>query len=262
MSFVIEHRARRSGKTHEIVDRSLALLLNGKRNNLFLYSYQIEPIKAILSVNNQIDYEEWTKTPSRGGERWNKGKKNIFLLRHYEAIEPIDIPRYNDLLLSFDEFPFESNLLEAGMVLKNLKKVGSDNVIILTTSHTSGFSKTIFDIFRKALKHRKDLDVALRDTLATLERHFSEEVIIDNCRRIMESCYAYTDFEVEQKVKNYLFDAARDITNKSELFRLDSYVKSSSRISRDFFGMFFEDKAMTKAGYRSYEEIMTVLKNK
>lgn len=264
MVFTIEHRARRSGKTHELIDRSLKLLLNGKRNNLILYTYSKDNLKAILSVNSQIDYDKWIKTSFKGVEHWVYGDKSIYIMLHDRAQTPISefIRKPSDLLLGYDEFPCETDVIKSSEVLRNLRSVGSDNVIILTTTFTNGFSKTIFDIFRNSLRYRKDLDLAMKDTHQTLYKHFKVDVIEEQCERIMKTCYAFIEFEVEQKVKNHLFERARNITNKNDIFSLDSCVKGSPNVSRDFFGMFFEDKAMAKAGYGSYEEIMKVLKSK
>lgn len=264
MKFVIEHRARRTGKTHELVDRSISLLLNGKRDNLILYTLSKDNLKAILSVNNRIDHKNLIKKPFKGGELWEYGNKNIYIITHFK--EQPQITEFekcpSNFLLGYDEFPCEIDLKESAKILGNLRKVGSDNVIILTTSFTSGFSKTIFDVFRQALEYRKDLDLAMKDAHKTLYKHFKKEKIEDDCKRIMKTCYAFTEFIVDQKVENTLFEYARNITDKTGVFSLDSCVKSSHNISRDFFGMFFENKAMAKAGYRSYEEVMKVLKEK
>lgn len=262
------HEARRSGKSHRIVEDLINYLIYSNKDHIGLITVDVENILGIITCNLNINTETVKITKSKkatvvefdiGFQEEEKNLKKITLYTYLNFINEKSIfclfPKKTQVML--DEFPFEMDKENSNILFEKLKKIEVEHIYCRYTSELFLLNETLFNLYN-------DTDDSYIDDLDIMLKHkFTEEEFIKHKNIRIKSCYKnpFYDIKIHERISNNFFKlTAGDV---SELFKYDFLLTAglANQRARDFYGFLFKRNSIKILDNYNYDKIKKLKDN-
>lgn len=245
LKLTMTHSARRSGKTHILVDNAINYLIKNKKRRVTIVTPH--PVLTIDIITCNLNVEEVLKKNSNFVEF--KNNDVIYIIEVFNFEDAAKPRRLFSEKVFMDEFQLEFQLEvhkneKANKLFKNFSENGVKEIECRFTSMLQNFKKTLFDLVIYYIKSNR----TYCEFEKNLRHHFSKEDLEYHWRILSKSVYINqnVDITIEEDYVNTIDTKINLVSCYADLFSLEQYIFHHT-IARDLYGMFFENKPLYKA---------------